>query len=187
VRRDKSFGASALMPAALALSAATAPQWRAVTTRGLNLSHLLVVGGSPAERLCVARAVHGESVLRLGPFVAVDCATEEPKLREALSDWLGFAGRTNSAHPLWSAERGTLFLDAIGRLSADTQQQLLAFAARDLLNSSGREARGAGRLAAGCDEDPWDLVAQGRFLAQLADVLDKIRVDLDPRRQQGTA
>lgn len=160
---------------------------RGVSTSGLNLSHLLVVGGSPSERLRVARAVHGESALRLGPFVALDCASEEPKLREALRHWLRFAARTNAPHPLWSAERGTLFLDAIGQLSADTQQQLLSFASRDRSDSSGRESRCAGRLAVGCDEDPWDLVAHGLFLPQLADVLDKIRVDLDPRRQGGAA
>jgi DNA-binding NtrC family response regulator len=165
----------------------TALKPRGVSTSGLNLSHLLVVGGSPSERLRVARAVHDESALRLGPFVALDCATDEPKLREALTHWLAFAARANAAHPLWSAERGTLFLDAIGELSAATQQQLLSLASRDWSNSPGRESRRAGRLAVGCADDPWDLVAHGLFLPQLADVLDKIRVDLDPRRQGGTA
>lgn len=146
-----------------------------------------MVGGSADERLAVARAVHGESVLRLGPFVALDCATEEPKLRDALGHWLEFTGCATAAHSLWSAERGTLYLESVGRLSADAQQQLLEFAARDFLSSSGRDRRGAGRLAVGCDEDPWDLVAEGRFLPQLADVLDKIRVDLEPRRRGGTA
>jgi len=152
----------------------------------LSLAHLLVVGGSADERLRVAKLVHDESALRLGPFVSLDCASEEPKLREALSDWLQIAGSAPAAHPLWSAERGTLYLDSIGRLSQETQVQLLAFASRDL-SASSRDHRGAARLMVGNDEDPWDLVAQGRFLPQLADVLDKIRVDLHARRRGGTA
>lgn len=153
----------------------------------LSLAHLLVVGGSAEQRLRVARAVHDESALRLGPFVAVDCASEESRLRDALQHWLQLGGSERAAHPLWSAERGTLFLDGIGQLSSDTQMQLLAFAARDHSSFSRRDERGAGRLATGCAEDPWDLVAEGSFLSQLADVLDKIRVELAPRRQEGTA
>lgn len=187
VPRDRAVHSSLLRPAPQ-LSGGGRPAASERSTRlGLSLSHLLVVGGSAEERLRVARAVHGESALRLGPFVAVDCAREEGKLREALKRWLAFTGCTDAAHPLWSAERGTLFLDSIGNLSVDTQHQFLAFAARDLPPTSGREHRGVGRLAVGCEEDPWDLVSQHRFLPALADVLDKIRVDLDPRRQGGTA
>jgi DNA-binding NtrC family response regulator len=153
----------------------------------LRLSHLLLVGGSRAERWRVARAIHGESALRLGPFVALDCATQEGTLCVALRHWLDLAGCARAAHPLWAAERGTLFLDSVGQLSSATQQQLLAFAARDLPGAPGGGPRGVGRLAVGCDEDPWDLVSQHRFLAPLADVLDKIRVELDSRRQGGTA
>jgi DNA-binding NtrC family response regulator len=154
---------------------------------GLNLSHLLVVGGTAADRLRVARSYHDESALRLGAFVVVNCARREPQLRESLRHWLGFAGSAGAPHALWSAERGTLFLDAIGQLSRDTQQLLLEFASRELPSPPERESRRVGRLAAGCDEDPWDLVARGRFLAPLADALDKVRVELDARRRRGTA
>jgi DNA-binding NtrC family response regulator len=154
---------------------------------GFNLSHLLVVGGTAADRLRVARSHHDESALRLGAFVAVNCARREPQLRESLRYWLGFAGSAGAPHALWSAERGTLFLDAIGQLSRDTQQQLLEFASRELPSPPERASRRVGRLAVGCNEDPWDLVARGRFLAPLADALDKVRVELDARRRRGTA
>ena len=158
-----------------------------VVGNGLNLSHLLVIGGTPAERLRVARSFHDQSALRLGAFVAVNCARREPQLHQSLRQWLGFTGSAGAPHPLWSAERGTLFLEAIGRLSHDTQHLLLQFASRELASPPERASGGVGRLAVGCDEDPWDLVARGRFLAPLADALDKIRVELDARRRRGTA
>lgn len=171
-------------PAPAEASVASALATRPGARLRLSLAHLLVIGGSAAERLRIARLVHDESALRLGPFIALDCAREEPKLQNALSDWLGTAP---AAHPLWSAERGSLFLDSIGEISQETQVQLLAFASRELSSVPAPERRGAARLMVGSDEDLWDLVAQGQFLAQLADVLDKIRVDLDVRLKKGTA
>jgi len=154
---------------------------------GLNLSHLLVIGGTAAERRRVARSFHDGSALRLGAFVAVNCARREPQLQESLRQWLGFTGSAGAPHPLWSAERGTLFLEAIGELARDTQLLLLQLTSRESMSPPEYLNRGVGRLAVGSDEDPWDLVARGRFLASLADALDKLRVELDPRRRRGTA
>lgn len=152
-----------------------------------GLSHLLVVGGHPEERAAVALAFHRVSPLRLGSFLRIDCRLEEKRLRVALHHWLTHAGRLLAANSLWSAERGTLYLESIGSLSLDSQQLLLTFANRCSALSSGGDGGWTGRLAVGSDEDPWDLVSADRFLGSLADGLDKIRIDLDSRRQGGAA
>jgi DNA-binding NtrC family response regulator len=152
-----------------------------------SLSHILVLGGDAGERAAVARSFHNESPMRSGPFVSLNCRLDEPTLRIALRCWLTATGRETCANPLWSAERGTLYLESVGRLSMGTQRQLLAFASQQTTLPSGCGSRWVGRLAVGNDEDPWDLVAQHRFLGALADVLDKIRVELNSRRKGGAA
>ena len=152
-----------------------------------SLSHLLVVGGSPSERSEVALEFHRVSPVRLGPLIAVDCSIDEARLRDALTWWMSPTGRLSAPNALWSAERGTLFLDLVGQLSRDTQQLLLTCINRHSALSAGCAHSWTGRLAVGSDEDPWDLVAGGRFLGALVDALDKIRVELEPLRQGGAA
>ena len=149
-------------------------------------SPLLILGGTPPSRRQVAQAFHATSQLRLGAFVVVDCATEEARLHEALRHWLTRAAGAGPPNPLWPAERGTLYLESIDSLHEVAQQLLLTFIHRCSTFAPADE-EWLGRLAAGGDEDPWDLVAQGRFLGGLADGLDKIRVELNPRRQGGVA
>ena len=185
--RAGSFGNPTLCPAQRDGHSATMTLPGRAVGNAFNLSHVLVVGGNAAERLEVARTYHDESALRLGAFVALNCARREAQLRDSLRHWLGFAGAAGAPHPLWSAERGTLYLDGVGRLSSETLLLLLEFASREPQSPPGHGRGGVGRLAVGTDEDLWDLVARGRFPARLADALDKIRVELDPRRRRGTA
>jgi DNA-binding NtrC family response regulator len=152
-----------------------------------SLSHVLIVGGTAAERERMALAVHAESGFRSGPFVAVNCATDEPTLRIALRHWLTTTGRPASVNPLWPAERGTLYLESVEALALETQRQLLTIAKKDFALPSECGTRRVGRLVVGSHQDPWNLVAEDRFLGRLADVLDKIRVELDPRSQGGAA
>ncbi len=139
------------------------------------------------ERAAVALEFHRVSPLRLGTMVTLDCATDEERLRAALHHWMNRAGRPQASNAMWSAERGTLFLESIGSLALETQHLLLLFANRCSTLSSGPAGGWTGRLAVGCDDDPWDLVASGRFVGSLADSFDKIRVELESFRQGGAA
>ena len=156
-----------------------------------SLANLLVLGGTPEERAGVARGFHQESPLRAGPIVEIDCRNDEDRLRSSLESWLACTSRARAEHPMWSAARGTLFLDSIDSLSELTQRLLLTFAERfapgrdDGQETDGREW--VGRLSAGSPEDPAVAVAEGRFLEALYDHLDKIRVDLGPVRHVGVA
>src|SRR5262249_10331377 len=135
----------------------------------------------------VALEFHRASPFRRGSLVVLDCATQEDRLRAALEFWLGGAGRRTVPNPLWPAERGTLFLDSVAHLPLGTQQLLVLLTNRCSALSSGQGGDWICRLAVGSDEDPWDFVAGGRFLGNLADGLDKIRVEMDSLRQGGAA
>ena len=152
-----------------------------------TLSPVLIIGGNSTARAVVALEFHRASPFRLGSLVALDCATQEDRLRAALEAWLVGAGAPKAPNPLWPAERGTLFLDSIGSLPLGTQQLLRLFTNRCSALSSGSTSGWISRLAVGSDEDLWDLVAGGRFLGNLADGLDKIRVEMDSLRQGGAA
>jgi len=150
-----------------------------------SFSHLLVLGGSAREREQIALAFHRESALRTGPFIRVDCSSQEAQLRVALEWWLARSRRRDGPNPLWSAERGTLFLDEIEALSPAAQRLLLELISR---GGAGTERENwAGRLAAGSSEDLADAVEAGHFLPALHDGLDKICVVVGATHQQGGA
>jgi DNA-binding NtrC family response regulator len=147
-----------------------------------------VLGGTVEQREAVARAFHQSSPVRRGPFLSVDCAREEPRLSRALQSWLMPDGAGGDPNPLRESERGTLYLDAVGSLSAPTQRLLLILARR-LQGEPLTMGDGPGpfRLAAGSPEDLEEAVEQRRFSSALYDCLDKIRVGLGRLPRQGAA
>lgn len=139
----------------------------------------MVVGGTADRRDQVARAFHRESPLHDGPFVNVDCGQEEERLRSALQGWLE-PGAAAEPNPYRAAERGTLYLDQVERLSADSQRLLLVLARR--LGGgpiTGGDAPCAGRLVTGNPNGLAEAVAAGRFMPELLDALDRVRVQLE--------
>ena len=143
---------------------------------------VLVIGGDPARRCGIAQLFHRESALRGGPFVKIDCSTEEERLRLALQAWLSPACTERAISAVRAADRGTLFLDGVESLSRDAQRQLLEWTRRSSDSPFGGEGvQWLGRLVAGSDEPLAPRVARGSFLRELYDVIDKVRVELpDP-------
>lgn len=144
---------------------------------------MLVIARDGALRRACAAEFHEASVLRSGPLVTVDCATEEDRLARSL---LGWSVRSHDAavHPLWAAARGTLVLDRVTRLSADTQKLLHDFVRRA---SAEAGAFGYGRLISMCETPPELAVERGEFSAALLDCLDKVRVTPRPQPWRGAA
>ena len=153
-----------------------------------SLSNLLVLGGTESQRLAVARAFHRWSPLSQGPFVALDCMFDEPRLWRALQSWLTAGGPPFGANPLHACRRGMLYLESVGSLSDPSQRLLLIFA-RQLEPGSPAvlvEPRPL-RLAVGNTEDLSEAVDRRSFSSALYDCLDKIRVEIGRIPKQGVA
>lgn len=156
------------------------PPTRLIRLHRHSLTNVLVVGGTAQRRDQVARAFHQESPLRAGPFVSVDCTSEEDRLRSALQGWTSAPSTASDVNPYRAAEQGTLYLDPVEQLSPDTQRLLLALARR--LHGEpvgGDETPCAGRLVTGNPMGLAEAVSAGRFMAALYDALDKVRVELE--------
>jgi len=145
-----------------------------------GLTNVLIIGGTVVQRDRVARTFHRESPLRAGPFVGVDCAADQDRLRIALRAWTA-AGSSSATNPFREAEEGTLYLERVESVPPDTQPLLLALALRlqgELVGGDGWPC--AGRLVAGNPHPLTVAMSEGRFDPALHDALDKVRVDLGP-------
>ena len=152
-----------------------------------SLINVLVMGGSRMAREDVARAFHHESPLRSGPFVRVDCELDEQRLCRALHAWMSGAFDSSNSS-LMVAERGTLYLENIDKLSSRAQRLLLAFVSHNATSCQWSEGSSwSGRLVAGSETHLGDQVIEARFLEPLYDCLDKARIELESSWQGGVA
>ncbi len=143
-----------------------------------NRTHLLVTGGSASRRLSVTRAFHDEGPVQSGPLLIVECSSDTRGLSDALDCWLSASRRDAPENPLRAAERGTLFLDNIATLDLSLQRRLFAFA--QALGDRSLD-RWVGRLATGAPQPLEVAIAAGRFLPELLDCLDQVRISLEPQ------
>jgi two-component system nitrogen regulation response regulator NtrX len=96
---------------------------------GASPARVLIQGESGTGKELVARALHGSSVRRESPFVAINCGAMPEGLIE--SELFGhekgaFSGAVQARRGWFEeANGGTLFLDEVGELSAHAQTRLL--------------------------------------------------------------
>ncbi|NIM00058.1 MAG: hypothetical protein GTN89_03735 [Acidobacteria bacterium] len=189
MRDSRSFVHSPLLPG-------DSPAWRELldSLRSVAPSRLpvLIQGESGSGKDGVARAVHTWSLRSEGPFVAVNCASLNESLLEA-----ELFGAVRGAYTgcerdrpglLGQADRGTLFLDEVGEMSAALQGKLLRF-----LDNGGFRPVGATcerssdvRIVAATHRDLHRATATGRFRPDLWWRLAVIRIDVPPLRYRLT-
>jgi sigma-54 dependent transcriptional regulator, acetoin dehydrogenase operon transcriptional activator AcoR len=148
---------------------------------------ILIGGETGAGKEMLARAIHGDSPRRAGPFVAVNCASLPETLIE--SELFGYAqgaftgaAKRGAIGKIVQANGGTLFLDEIGDMPLAMQSRLLR-----VLQERVVEPLGAGRavpvdftLICASNRKLRERVAQGEFREDLYYRINGLSVTLPP-------
>jgi DNA-binding NtrC family response regulator len=151
---------------------------------------VLISGESGTGKTLVARAIHGQSSRRAGPFVEVSCGALPETLLE--SELFGHV-RGAFTHAVRdkvgkfaAADGGTIFLDEISAASPQLQVKLLR-----VLQQRRFEPVGSNEtqqvdvrvvLATNCNL--WDEVSAGRFREDLYYRINVVNIELPPLRER---
>jgi len=151
---------------------------------------VLLEGESGTGKELVARALHGLSSRKGGPFVAVHCAALSPQLLE--SELFGhekgsFTGATERRIGRFEqAQGGTIFLDEIGEIDAATQVKLLRVLGERTLERVGgnRLIHVDVRLIAATHRSLDRLVQDGKFREDLYFRIRVVQIQIPPLRDR---
>jgi DNA-binding NtrC family response regulator len=151
---------------------------------------VLIEGESGTGKELVARALHGLSSRKGGPFVAVHCAALSPQLLE--SELFGhekgsFTGATERRIGRFEqAQGGTIFLDEIGEIDAATQVKLLRVLGERTLERVGgnRLIHVDVRLIAATHRSLDRLVQEGKFREDLYFRIRVVQIQIPPLRDR---
>ena len=164
--------------------------YKAIGKAAGNKASVLIQGETGTGKELVARAIHFHSILRKGPFVAVDCIG----LPDDLLD-LELFGHENGAltkptapriGKLELAKRGTLFFEEIGNLSLIIQTKLLrALEEKKIERVGGTESiKVDGRIIAATHQDLERAVKEDSFRENLYYRLNVVLINLPPLRER---
>ena len=158
----------------------------AAVTRGT----ILIVGESGTGKELVAHAIHECGPQPAAAFVALNCAAVPKDLIE--SEMFGykrgaFSGANADYVGLFrAADRGTLFLDEVTEMSADTQSKLLRAIQERTVRPVGstKEVAVDVRLIASTNRDPQEAVKAGRLREDLYYRLQASVIQIPPLRER---
>jgi two-component system response regulator PilR (NtrC family) len=164
--------------------------FKMIETVARTNSTILLTGESGTGKGLVAQAIHYHSLRRERPVVAVNCgALPEALLESELFGHMrgAFTGAdTNKKGLIEVGERGTVFLDEIGEMSAVMQVKLLrVLQERKFRRVGGLEEMQADiRVIAATNQDLSKLVGEGRFREDLFYRINVIGIHLPPLRDR---
>ena len=151
---------------------------------------VLLTGESGTGKELVARSIFQMSNRSLNPFLTINCGAIPAALIE--SELFGHEkgaftdAREAHAGTFERAHTGTLFLDEVGELPLDAQVKLLrVLEDRKITRVGGKKAVNTDvRIVAATNRDLEELVASGRFRADLFYRLNVFSIALPPLRQR---
>jgi len=164
--------------------------FKMIETIARTNSTILLTGESGTGKGLVAQAIHFNSLRRDKPMVSLNCGALPENLLE--SELFGhmrgsFTGAdANKKGLLEVAERGTVFLDEIGEMSAVMQVKLLrVLQERKFRRVGGLEELQADiRVIAATNQDLAKAIAEGRFREDLYYRINVIPISLPPLRER---
>ena len=153
-------------------------------------STVLITGETGTGKELVARAIHKSSQRASHPFITVNCSAIPPSL--IASELFGhekgaFTGALQRRQGRFElANSGTIFLDEIGELPAETQIALLRVLQERRFERVGgsRMISTNVRIIAATNRDLAAAIASGTFRADLFYRLNVFPIDLPPLRQR---
>jgi two-component system, NtrC family, response regulator PilR len=171
-------------------SAAMLDVFKMIETVARTNSTILLTGESGTGKGLVAQAIHFHSLRRDKPMVSLNCGALPENLLE--SELFGhmrgaFTGAdTNKKGLLEVAERGTVFLDEIGEMSAVMQVKLLRVLQERRFRRVGglEELQADIRVVAATNQDLAKAIAEGRFREDLYYRINVIPIALPPLRDR---
>ncbi len=151
---------------------------------------VLLLGESGVGKELVARAIHKASLRAKERFVQVNCAAIPEELIE--SELFGhergaFTGATEKQTGKFEqADRGTIFLDEVGDMSAKTQAKVLRVLQEGEVErlGSARTIKVDVRVIAATNKDLEEEIAAGRFREDLYFRLSVIPISVPPLRER---
>jgi two-component system, NtrC family, response regulator len=152
---------------------------------------VLILGESGTGKELVARAVHGDSLRKKGPFVPINCGAIPENLLE--SELFGhekgaFTGaQARVQGKVEYAGQGTLFLDEIGELPPALQVKLLRFLQEKLIQRVGgrEDIEVDARVVSATNVDISKAIEEGAFREDLYYRIGVISISLPPLRKRG--
>ncbi len=150
----------------------------------------LLLGDSGTGKELLARAIHGLSPRKDGPFVAINCAAIPETLLESelfgyeKGAFTGAAKQTKGK--IEHAEGGTLFLDEIGDLPSSLQAKILRFLQERVIERvGGREEIAVDvRVVCATHQDLTELIGKGTFREDLYYRVNEITLNLPSLRER---
>ncbi len=164
--------------------------FKMIETVARTNSTILLTGESGTGKGLVAQAIHFHSLRRDKPMVSLNCGALPENLLE--SELFGhmrgaFTGAdSNKKGLLEVAERGTVFLDEIGEMSAVLQVKLLRVLQERRFRRVGglEELQADIRVIAATNQDLAKLIAEGRFREDLYYRINVIPISLPALRER---
>ncbi len=153
-------------------------------------SSVLILGESGTGKELVARALHGRSPRKDGPFVAIHCGGLHREILE--SELFGhergaFTGAHATKPGLFEmADKGTVFLDEIGEMPLESQVKLLrALETQSFYRVGGTQPREVDvRVVSATNKDLSEAVRQGQFRQDLFYRINSVSITLPPLRER---
>jgi len=151
---------------------------------------VLITGESGTGKELIARAIHNNSQRNKAPFIAVNCAALTEGLLESelfgheRGAFTGAEGRRKGRFQ--SADKGTIFLDEIGEISAAMQSSLLRVLQEREIQPVGSDQtiKVDVRILGATHRDLARDVEQGRFRQDLFYRLNVVTLHLPPLRER---